>query len=174
MSEVPLHSVEPTAAVRLGLWANCIRLSQKKQHRLLVPRPWEYNVITAECETPADPTDLNQHGLMDMLMSHSVPPGFAWLQFPLVSGVDLIMSESLLSKGGGFSLKLCAPHTLSKRQKFFSAARKAMGVRGWLAEVVCRRKRPPLALLLHDLHEQEAPKASSMIQYLQGRDDQSH
>lgn len=113
MSEVPLHSVEPTAAVRLGLWANCIRLSQKKQHRLLVPRPWEYNVITAECETPADPTDLNQHGLMDMLMSHSVPPGFASLPFPLVSGVHLIMSESLLRGRGGFGVlfeALCASH----------------------------------------------------------------
>lgn len=93
MSEVLLHSVEPTATVRLGLWANCIRLSQKEAAPTAGPTPWEYNVITAECETPADPTDLNQHGLMDMLMSHSVP---RVSPFPLVSAVDLIINKSLL------------------------------------------------------------------------------
>lgn len=139
MSEVLLHSVKPTATVRLGLWANCIRLSQKKQHRLLVPRPGN---IMSSLENvkhlQTRPTD--QHGLMDMLMSHSVPRVSPRCRFHSFLELISLSTKATSEGGGGFCLKLRASHTLSKRQKFFSAARKAMGGGSWRR--LCAEERP--------------------------------
>lgn len=154
MSEVLLHSVKPTATVRLGLWANCIRLSQKKQHRLLVPRPGN---IMSSLENvkhlQTRPTD--QHGLMDMLMSHSVPRVSPRCRFH--SFLQLIsLSTKATSEGGGGLLfeAPCFSHFI-QASEILLCCKKGNGG-GELAEVVCRRK------------------ASSMIQYLQGRHDQSY